>query len=87
MCDRTDIPALIGKLVGLRHLKTTSLNGKSGIVIGWNNERERFEVKLKNMNGCVKLIKPPNLILGTTSDDIDIPTHHFYAFKNSEESL
>lgn len=59
---RKDIPCLIGRCVTLSELKTSSLNGKTGIVVGWNDiPQERFQVKLFETNS-IKLIKPANLM-------------------------
>ena len=57
MSQRTDIPQFLGEQVSFIDLKTKHLNGKRGVVIKWNNERERFIVKLDS-NGSLKSVKP-----------------------------
>ena len=58
--DRKDIPNLIGKYVVTQNLKATEWNELYGLVVRWNEERERFVVKL-DRDGSVKLFKPFNL--------------------------
>lgn len=62
MCSRTDIPLLIGRKVELEELvkHTAYLNGEIGIVIGWNEDEEKFEVKL-DCDESIQSIKPANL--------------------------
>ena len=45
-CDRTDIPNFIHQYVQLKGLKNTSMNNKAGKVVDWNEERERFAVRM-----------------------------------------
>ena len=59
--DRKDIPNFIGKHVVTKDLKATEWNKQIGLVVGWNEERERFAVKILR-GGSVKLFKPYNLI-------------------------
>merc|ERR1712202_117217 len=69
---RTDIPNFIGKRVTIIGLKDiTNLNGKMGFVEEWNDEIQRFKVRLlKTENGDdqsslfsnPKLVKPSKLI-------------------------
>jgi len=63
----TTIPNFMDKFVKFTGLKREeSLNGKVGIAIEWNGERERFGVKLfRDENGSVKWVKPINLELAT----------------------
>jgi len=65
--NRKDVPNLIGKVVVLVGLKNTALNNKNGLVIGWNEERERFHVQL--LAGGEKLIKPMNLTFAAMADN------------------
>lgn len=51
---------LIGKHVELFGLKTKKWNGKIGLVIEWNEERDLFRVKLL-CDGSIKVFKPMNL--------------------------
>lgn len=63
MSHRQDIPSyLIGKNVILSNLKTKELNGKTGFVVGWNYEIDRFIVDLCDYEDQSKrkLIKPYN---------------------------
>jgi len=58
---RKDIPNFLGKEVAFVDLKTTALNDKHGLVIGWNEERERFGIRLF-FDNSIKWLKPINLI-------------------------
>jgi len=58
--ERKDIPNLSGKHVRTMGLTATEWNGQGGWVVGWNEERERFVVKM-NRDASVKLFKPFNL--------------------------
>jgi len=64
--NRRDIPNLLGKPVRTIKLKTESWNDKEGTVISWNEENQRFGVKLffnqKTTDSIVKWFKPINLI-------------------------
>ena len=60
MKKRSDIPILFGHFVELCHLTNKNLNGLIGFVKGWNNEKERYVVQLKNKS--LKLVKPVNLL-------------------------
>jgi len=57
----TCLPDLIGKQARLENLKKQpSLNGRFGLVIGWNQETERFGLKVA-FGSIVKWVKPINL--------------------------
>jgi len=58
--NRKDIPNLIEKHVYTQYLTATKWNGQFGWVVGWNEERERFVVKM-DRDGSIKLFKPYNL--------------------------
>jgi len=55
--NRTHIPNLIGKYVILEKMEIQILNGKIGLVIGWNEECASFIVQLL-YDEAVRLIKP-----------------------------
>ena len=40
------LPPLLGRQVTLMYLNTSQFNGKTGIVLGFNQERNRFIVRL-----------------------------------------
>ena len=79
---RTDIPLLIGTLVSFKNLKTTSLNGETGLVVAWDNNRERFQVSLAR-NGSFKFFKPANLQRAYQFRSQE--AQNFYKFMNSNE--
>ena len=56
-CPKT-VPNLLGKYVELGGLKKTSMNGKTGLVSGWD---EKLQLFLVSIDGSVKAIKPMNL--------------------------
>ena len=58
--DRKDIPNFIGKHVYTTDLKATKWNRQLGLVVGWNEKRERFALKMI-CDGSIKLFKPFNL--------------------------
>ncbi|KAF4673516.1 hypothetical protein FOL46_007006 [Perkinsus olseni] len=45
---------------GLKSVSATWINGQEGIVIGWNPDKKRYDVKL-NCDGSIKQLKPENV--------------------------
>ena len=80
---RTDIPQLNDREVRLINLKAIKFNGKCGKVVGWNNNRERFLVKLHD-DGVTILLKAKNLILRTKTC-YNSPFFRFWEFFHSLE--
>ena len=60
MATRTDIPVLIGHRVTLLNLKNQDLNDRNGDCLGWNEEKERFIVKMDH-DQSLKLVRVCNL--------------------------
>ncbi|EER16831.1 hypothetical protein Pmar_PMAR011345 [Perkinsus marinus ATCC 50983] len=47
-------------VAGLKSASATWINGQYGIVVGWNSDKKRYDVKL-NCDGSIKQLKPENV--------------------------
>ncbi|KAF4675164.1 hypothetical protein FOL47_008171 [Perkinsus chesapeaki] len=45
---------------GLKSASATWINGQEGIVVGWNPDKKRYDIKL-NCDGSIKQLKPENV--------------------------
>ena len=84
--DRKDVPNLVERYVMFVDLKTEIYNNKSGFVISWNEESERFAVELQNGEDInpIKLFKPMNLAPCSSPIENEKAIHLFTIINSGE---
>ncbi|KAF4681003.1 hypothetical protein FOZ62_020210, partial [Perkinsus olseni] len=75
---------------GLKSMSATWINGQEGIVIGWNPDKKRYDVKL-NCDGSIKQLKPENVRVkvpeGWTEYWDEDQQRHYYVENATQKAL